>query len=95
MVVFELAFSVTPFWLPYPLNFIFFTPKVVVGDGRRQSDTKGSSNSSIITITSLILGQKLLGKKKKTKKNHGLITKEKTNFFLLYESMWCGYLRKN
>jgi hypothetical protein len=66
MVVFELAFSVTPFWLPYPLNFIFFTPKVVVGDGRRQSDTKGSSNSSSITITSLKLGQKLLGKKKKT-----------------------------
>jgi hypothetical protein len=67
MVVFELAFSVTPFWLPYPLNFIFFTPKVVVGDGRRQSDTKGSSNSSIITITSLKLGQKLLGKKKQKK----------------------------
>jgi hypothetical protein len=41
-----------------------FTPKVV-GDGRRQSDTKGSNNSVIIfTITSLKLGQ-VGGKEKK------------------------------
>jgi hypothetical protein len=67
---------------PYPLGrLLFFAPKVV-GDGRRQSDTKGSN--SIITITSLKLGQMggktnyLLNFKKK-KKQHGLITKEKTN----------------